>query len=158
MSEAIVSIAIFVGVILGVLVLLISIFVLSRTSVNETKAAYLLQEGFEAVRNIRDSSWDNISLLDENLNYYLVYDDVTKTWSLADSGSEVDGFTRIVKVSNALREDINSNGQLDTSDPINPNGTLVDEETKRIVITISWKDKSNLQRHYTATTYLTNWH
>lgn len=158
MLEVIISIAILTGVILGLVALSTLLFTLSKTSVNETKATYLLQEGFEAMRKIRDSSWNNISTLDENLDYYLLYDNEAKTWSLINSSDNLNGFTRKIRIYDALREDANSNGQIDAPDPINPDGTLIDTDTKRIVITVSWKDKSNLSRNYTATSYLTNWH
>lgn len=158
MVEVMISISILAGVILGLVALSISFFTLSKTNVNETKAAYLLQEGFEAVRKIRDLEWTNISALNANLDYYLVYNETAKTWSLTTSSNEAGGFTRKIRVANALREDTNSNGELDAADPVKPDGTLVDTETKKIVITVSWKDKGNLPRDYTAESYLTNWH
>lgn len=157
MLEVVITISILIGVIMGLVVLSTSVFSLSKKSVNETQAAYLAQEGFEAIRKIRDLNWDDIGTLDENQNYYLSYDTETKTWSLTTTPSNIDGYERIIQAANALREDVNVNGEIDGADPINPNGTLIDTDTKKIVITISWIDRSNAPRSYSAKSYLTNW-
>lgn len=156
--EVIVATSVFVGVILGLVTLVTAVFSVSRSGVNETQAASLAQEGFEAMRKIRDASWENLANLDENTDYYLVYDEETKNWSLETTPSTIDIFTRRVRVVNATRLDENNNGQIDYSDPIAPDGTLIDAETKKISITLNWKDKSNQDRSFTATSYLTNWH
>jgi len=158
MLEVIITISILIGVILGLVVLSTSVFFLSQKSVNETQAAYLVQEGFEALRKIRDSNWDDIAVLNENTDYYLLYDSETKIWSLTTTPNDIDGYERKIRINNALREDINVNGQIDAEDPINPNGVLIDTDTKKIIITVNWMDRSNASRNYSATSYLTNWH
>lgn len=156
--EAPISIAILVGLVLGLITLIITVFTLSKKSVNETKASSLIQEGFEAVRQIRDGSWDNLANLNEEQDYYLLFDGQTHLWVLTQTPSVIDIFTRKIRVTSALRLDANDNGQIDGTDPIAFNGTLVDPNTKKITITLTWKDRSSAERTSIANSYLTNWH
>jgi type II secretory pathway pseudopilin PulG len=52
---------------------------ISRQSLHTIQAAYLLEEGAEAVRILRDNAWTNISELSTSLTYYLK---IYKSWTL----------------------------------------------------------------------------
>lgn len=106
---------------------------LSQRAVHQTQASYLLEEGAEAVKTIRDSSWATISALTLGTTYYLSFNTTTNLWSLSTTPSTIDSFfTRTVVVS-AVSRDVN--------DDIASSGT-VDVRTKKVVVTTSWPSSS----------------
>src|ERR1035437_1304931 len=48
-------------------------------NLKSAKAAYLAQEGIEALKIIRDTNWTTISALTDNANYYLYFDTSSTT-------------------------------------------------------------------------------
>lgn len=103
---------------------------LSNKALRSSQAAWILEDSAEAVKTIRDASWSNISGLNMNTTYYLIFDTNTNTWAttLVDPGS-IDGiFSRQVVVSNVNR---------DGNDDISVAGTN-DSNTKYINVTVSW--------------------
>jgi prepilin-type N-terminal cleavage/methylation domain-containing protein len=101
---------------------------LSNLVLRQTQANFLLEEGAEAVRSIRDTSWTTISNLTLNTDYYLSYDLNLNSWSLSFTPNTIDSFTRKVifeSVSRDSNDDIASSGTLDTG-------------TKKATITVSW--------------------
>ncbi len=102
---------------------------ISRQSFHATQAAFLLEEGAEAVRIIRDNAWNNISSLTNGTNYYLSFSG--GTWILSQTPSVVGIFTRTVVATsvnrNSLTQDIASVG---TDDP----------QTKLFTVTVSWPE------------------
>lgn len=101
---------------------------LSRQSLQETQANFLLEEGSEVVRFFRDTNWTNISKLSTTTTYYLTYG---SAWATTTVANKVDGiFTRSVTVA-----DVKRNG----SDDIASSGTY-DAGTKKITATISWQN------------------
>lgn len=105
--------------------------VVSRQTLHTIQSAYLLEEGAEAVRIIRDNGWVNISSLSTqpNTNYYLVFNN--STWTLSTTPNQIGNFTRTINVSSVNRDvatgDISSNGNLDSG-------------TKLININVSWPE------------------
>src|SRR3989339_1316452 len=67
-----------------------SIYV-SRQALHATQAAFLLEEGAEAVRISRDSAWANISSLSAGTNYYPTFS--AGTWTLSETANTVGIFT-----------------------------------------------------------------
>ncbi len=100
---------------------------LSQHSVRNTQAAFLLEEGAEAVRILRDNDWSNISSLSLGTNYYPTL--IGTTWSLSATPNSVDGFTRVVNVSavnrDASTQDISTVGNIDA-------------RSKLVTVTVSW--------------------
>ena len=103
-----------------------SIYV-SRQAFHSTQAAFLLEEGAEAVRILRDNAWSNISNLIINTNYYPIFSG--GTWTLSSTPSVVGIFTRTVTVASVKRDN--------TSKDISDTGTD-DPGTKLITATVSW--------------------
>lgn len=102
---------------------------LSNQALNQVQAAYLLEEGSESVKIIRDNAWVNISGLNDNTNYYLDFNTNSNTWSLSTTPSTIDSFfTRTVVFSQVYR---------DGSDDIASAGTL-DTGTKKVTLSVSW--------------------
>ena len=102
----------------------------SRLSLYQTQASFLLEEGAEATKTIRDAGWTNISSLTSGTTYYLSFSGTA--WSLSATPATVGIFTRTVLFSDVYR---------DVNDDIATSGTL-DSGTKKVTITVSWRDTS----------------
>lgn len=98
-----------------------------RQSFYTTQASFLLEEGAEAVRILRDNGWSNISSLIVGTNYYPTFS--SGTWTLSSTQSTIGIFTRTVKIANVNRDDA-------TGD-ISSIGTN-DIGTKLVTVTVSW--------------------
>ncbi len=99
----------------------------ARQSFHATQAGFLLEEGAEAVRILRDNAWSNISALGANTNYYPIFSG--GAWTLTSTANTVGIFTRTVSISsvnrNSTTKDISATG---TDDP----------STKLVTVTVSW--------------------
>lgn len=100
---------------------------LSNRAVSQIQANYLLEEGAEAVKTIRDNNWTDIENLSINTDYYLFFNTSTNMWSLSTSSVAPSGsiptypvdsiFNRTIKVSDVYRDandDISDSGSLDS--------------------------------------------
>jgi prepilin-type N-terminal cleavage/methylation domain-containing protein len=101
---------------------------LSRQSLQETQASFLLEEGSEVMRLFRDTAWVNIGGLSTTTTYYLTYG---SAWATTTTANKIDGiFTRSVTVADVKRD---GNG----NDDIVSSG-VYDPGTKKITVTLSW--------------------
>jgi type II secretory pathway pseudopilin PulG len=116
----------------------------SQRSLERTQASYLLEEGAEAVRSIRDTSWATIAALTNGTTYYLSWSGTA--WSLTTTPSTVDAFTRTVVLSAVSR---------DSTDDIVESGGTLDTDTRKVVITTTWSAQS-ASRSENVSLYLTN--
>lgn len=102
---------------------------LSNVALRQVQASFLLEEGAESVKILRDNNWSNISGYTNNTNYYINFDNNTNTVSLSATPNNIDGFfTRTIVFEPVYR---------DSSDDIAPSGTL-DANTKKVTVTVSW--------------------
>jgi Tfp pilus assembly protein PilV len=105
-----------------------SIYV-SRQAFHTTQAAFLLEEGAEATRIVRDNGWANISGLAVSTNYYPTFSG--GTWTLSTTANTIGIFTRTVSLAavnrDATTQDIASAG---TNDP----------GTRLVTVTVSWAE------------------
>lgn len=107
---------------------------LSELALRQTQANFLLEEGGEAVKSIRDTDWANISpsIITIGTTYYLSYN-ISTNWSLSTSSSSpnnpIDLFTRTIIFSAVYRDA--------TTQDIVTGGTL-DPGTEKVTITVSW--------------------
>lgn len=110
-----------------------------------TEAAALAEEGVEAIRNMRDESWNlNIKDLSTSTTYYPKIDG--NKWTLVTDPGLVNGlYTRTVLIDSVDR-DGNAN--------IVPSGTL-DLNTKKVTVTVTWKENQKTE-DVTIETYITN--
>jgi Tfp pilus assembly protein PilV len=107
------------------------------------QASFLLEEGLEAARSIRDNDWDSIANLISGNDYGFEYEG--NSWQSTTTLSSIDGFFyRTFVVSNILR---------DSNDDISLSGTE-DPNTKEITVTVSWFD-NNSTTTKSISTYLT---
>ena len=94
---------------------------------NRARATFIAKEGLEAVRNIRDDNFDNLTIGAHGL---VVSGNV---WNFSGSSDTVDIFTRVINISD------------------------VDAVTKLITSTITWKQNEQRNGEVTLTMRLTNW-
>jgi len=132
---------------------------LSKENKNEIKAAYLAEEGIEAVRNIRDQvAWVDAMdgktgigelNLDIDDTYYPVIS--ANNWELItiDPGLINNRFSRKV-VFEKLSRDPDTGDIEDLYNPVND-----DENSRKITVTVSWQEKEKT-KDVTLVTYLTN--
>ena len=125
--EVLVAVSIItVSILVAMLVAQKSIYV-SRQAFHTTQAAFLLEEGAEAVRILRDNAWNNISSLNSETNYYPTFSG--DTWILSSTANTVGIFTRTVATANVNRDN--------TTKDISSAGTN-DPGTKLMTVTVSW--------------------
>lgn len=101
----------------------------SRISLDTAQATFLLEEGAESIRIMRDNAWSNISNLNTNTTYYPTFSG--SSWSMSTTPNTVGIFTRTVTISNVNRDattaDISTNGTNDTG-------------TKLVNVVVFWTD------------------
>jgi len=104
---------------------------LSRDTVHKTQAQFLLEEGLEAARLMRDDTWENIGGMATGTPYHLVFSGgsfATSTTPLLIDGT----YDRTLTVSDVYR---------DGNDDIAGAGTI-DTGTKKITISVGWRSGS----------------
>ncbi|MES2059455.1 MAG: hypothetical protein V4438_00305 [Patescibacteria group bacterium] len=116
-------------------------------NVSKIQAAFLLEEGQEAVRVMRDKSWSsNIAPLTAGSTYYLYWNGTL--WTSTTTASMIDHkFARTAILQNVYR---------DASQNIAVSGTS-DANIKKIVVSVGWKDSPTAATTTkSVSTYLTN--
>lgn len=99
----------------------------SQRSLERTQASYLLEEGAEAIKSIRDTTWDDIAALTAGTPYYLLWSGTA--WTLTTTPVSVGPFTRTLTMSGVSR---------DATDDITLSGGTDDTGTKKFRITLTW--------------------
>jgi len=131
MVEVIVVVSIVTVSILVALTVAQKSIYLARQSLHHSQSAFLLEEGAEAVKVIRDNAWSGISSLTLSTDYYLSFSGGTwTTWTLSTTPSQVGAFTRRIVFSSAYR---------DANQDLAPSGTL-DDQTRLVTVTVSWTE------------------
>lgn len=105
----------------------------SQRALERTQASFLLEEGAEATKAIRDTSWSSISSLTPGTTYYLSYNG--SAWVFTTTPVVIDRFTRSIVVTNVSRN---------ATDDIAASGTT-DSGTKLVTVTVSWSASTGLQ-------------
>lgn len=133
--EILVAVFIFM-VILGVLIT-INNFYLSNSSKNIKliKATYLTEEGMEAVRVIRDTSWNQISSSTMGVPYYINFDISSSTWKATTTANSIDSYIRWFTLHDVRRDN--------NTKKIVESGGTVDPYSKKVNVYISWQDKGS---------------
>jgi type II secretory pathway pseudopilin PulG len=152
--EILVIIAI-IGIAFGSLLGLSALSLRVSTSIKETsRANSLAQETLEAVRNFRDgipwnnddpeNKYDGLGVITTGTAYHPEKStDTPPKWQLIQGEETVNGFTRKVVFENVQR---------DGNDNIVDSGGTNDPDTKKVTVTVTWKNKE-----VKIVTYLTNW-
>lgn len=116
------------------------VFALSQRAVlrssEKVRANFIAEEGLEAVRHLRDRSWNNnLAGLTADTNYYLVFDAENSVWSItASDPGLIDGlFDRTARVASVMRN---------AEDDIVDYGGIIDPDTWNVNVTVSWEERS----------------
>ncbi|MES2436478.1 MAG: hypothetical protein V4519_00545 [Patescibacteria group bacterium] len=96
------------------------------------QAAYLAEEGLEAVTYLRDKSWTtNVQPLSTTTTYYLAWDTSAAYWKATTTMQYIDAeFLRTFAITDVVRD---SNGRIATT------GTY-DADTKKITVNLSYRE------------------
>ena len=113
----------------------------------DIKATYLLREGIEVVRIVRDNGWTtNIASLDVDTPYYPTWNG--STWTLSSTPNLIDGFYRKVIFETAYR---------DANDDLVSSGGAEDDNTRFVTTDVSWWNGSATTTK-SVSTFITNIH
>jgi hypothetical protein len=145
--EVVIGAAIITGLISAVVTATNIFLVSSSSQVSKVKAAYLAEEGIEAVKSIRDYSWTSrIAPLTVGSSYYLSLSTSSPyTWGVTTTPQYIDGMLRTVVLANAYRD---ANSDLVAS------GTN-DTQSRLLTVTIAWPTRTGTTT-YSLSTYITN--
>jgi len=113
------------------------------------QANNLSQEVMEAVRNFRDGTFwniDGLGKLATSTDYYPQATSSPSKWQLVQGTENIDGFTRKVVFEDVMRDSNNNIVEAGTYDP----------NTKKVIVTVSWKERGR-DHKLEIFTYLTNW-
>lgn len=144
--EAVVGIGIIVIAMLGIISAYQYFLKSGLANTEKIQAVFLLEEGIEVMRYLRDDSWSNISNLSTTTNYYLNFSGTN--WSTTTTPTPVFIFTRTVSLSDVYRKDsddtivASSSSEAKTFDP----------NTRLITISVSYP----LSGDMTLSTYLSD--
>ena len=118
---------------------------LSRSTLAAVKAEFLLEEGVEGLRSMRDTGWQNIAWLVSGASYFIDFNN--GVYVATTSPQIIDGvYTRTVTVASVYR---------DSNFRIVSNGESLDNETKDVTISIEWRE-GNATTTRSLRTYLAN--
>jgi Tfp pilus assembly protein PilV len=142
--EVVIGIGIFVLIIVSLLGTYRFLVRFSGTTSQTVKANYLLEEGLEVARVLRDANWDTFAGLTSGTPYYLTLSG--STWSTNATPSVIDGtYYRSITIHDVYR---------DGNHDIASSGTL-DPDTYLVTATIAWS-RAGATTTKTMSTYLAN--
>lgn len=127
MVEVLVAVSIIAVSVLSAMAVSQKAVQVSRQAFHTAQAAFLLEEGAEAVRILRDNSWNNISALTAGTTYYPAFSG--GTWTLSATPNTAGIFTRTVTLSGVNRDG--------TTGDISQSGTA-DAQARLVTVSISW--------------------
>jgi len=107
--------------------------IVSRQAVHALQAAYLLEEGAEAIRILRDDTWQTFIDAYYNAPYGLAF--ASGVWSLSGSSSDIGIFKREVTFYTVERDVI-------TGDIISTGGAS-NTETVLVTVEVTWYEGGN---------------
>jgi len=117
----------------------------STNTTNTIQAGFLLEEGIEVARFLRDDDWDVFSQLTSGVDYYLIFNGAT--WATTTTNTFIDGlFERKLVLGDVYR---------DVNDVIVASGGVLDPNIKKVTATLSWRDNESTTTR-SVSTYLAN--
>jgi Tfp pilus assembly protein PilV len=133
-----VLVAVFIFTIILSSLILVSNMYLSGAGDNLrlTQAAYLAEEGIEAVKTIRDKSWVDISNLNIDQTYYLNFNTTSSIWQATTTKIDIDNFSRSFVLEGVVR-----GGDGNILDSGIPN---LNDKTRKLTIFVSWLGKNGI--------------
>lgn len=127
MVEVIIASAIMGSVIIGIINAYRSLVDISLQNTEKIQSTFLIEEGVEAVRVMRDTSWSNIASSTVGTTYYLKWRN--GNWTATTTPQIVDIFTRTIVYSNAYR---------DGSFNLVESGGTADTNSRKATVSVAW--------------------
>ncbi len=148
MVEIVIGSAILATTMLGISSLFQVTLKASRTTQSVLQASYLLEEGIEAVKILRDAGYaNNILTLSTTWPTYLAWNSITSRWVATSVNTFIDAkYERVLTVADVKRDDV-------THD-ISVLGNYT-PDTKQITMTVSWSEGGATSSR-SISTYITN--
>lgn len=145
--EVLIATSIILAFFLALITVYNSYLKLAKTNINSVKAIFLAEEGIEAIKILRDSSWSNeIVPLTSGTNYYLAF--TGGRWDTTTSNIYIDAnFERKLSFSNVNRDAV--------TDDIVTSGGILDPNTRLLTVTVSWNNRGATSTKVLST-YITN--
>ena len=146
--EVLVAVTIITASVLGIMGIYSIYIKNSYLNTPSIQAAYLADEGVEAVKSLRDFGWtSNINNLVIGDTYYLYFNTALSRWQATTTNTLIDGvFDRSFVLSSARRN---------SSDDLVAAGGSIDANTRLVTVTVSWVG-SNVTSTKTLNSYITN--
>ena len=141
--EVVIATALTASVVIFLLGLVQDTVEISATSLERTQASYLLEEGQEATKIIRDGSWNNVSSLVNGTTYYLSWNG--SSWVLNTTASTIESFNRTVMFDGVYR---------DINDDITTSGGTLDTKTRKVTVLVSWITSTGLPKNESLVFYI----
>jgi type II secretory pathway pseudopilin PulG len=138
------------AIVLLVLVSLVAAYSLylrvAFSNLHKTQAIFLSEEGIEAVKLMRDDSFDvRISPLNVGTNYFLSFSN--GKWGTTTTNGMISGnFLRHFTVESVMR---------DSQSNIVSSGGTIDPDTKKITVFVEWREQNSTTTK-AVSTYITN--
>lgn len=135
-TEGVTAVEVVLGISIAALVLVFTMYAVtqfvnaSRLISQKTQALYLVEEGMEMVRFVRDESWSTFSGLPLDVTRYLTQSGSTIT--VTNTPEVIDGLTRSLTFSSVYRDTVTHDIVASTT-----GGSVVDTNTKYVTVTVS---------------------
>jgi hypothetical protein len=145
--EVIIAIAIFSLFAVSMATFILGAITLTQTGGDVSQADALAVEGIEAVRAIRDSSWNNLAFDSSGIEV------ISGQWALRGEGTsdEIGKFTRTINFLPIFR---NAEHDIVSS---TSTGAVLDSESKQVDAVVGWDTGRGVFDSVNISAYLTNW-
>lgn len=121
---------------------------LGFNSVSRIQSGMLAEEGVAAIINLRNVSWQNIALLDNNVAYKLFWDQGDGLWKTASYANLIDNkFDRTVTFYPVYRNA--------TTFEVISSGGVLDLGTRKFTVSVTWHDDNGTSTK-SVTSYVHN--
>jgi len=138
--ELVVAIGIFAIVASGVIYVVIHSYRVYYGAGDKQVVVQFAQEGLEAVKSIRDNSWQGIVDASDGLNHGVLKNN--SLWGFSGESNTLGALTRVIVIDDVSRDASGNIG-----------GSIDDPNTKKVTITVSGAGIAN----YVLVSFLTNW-
>lgn len=109
-------------------------------------AINLANEAMEAIKAFKEESWSNLSGLVLGTAYHPEQNGLPLKWSIVADQETINNFARQIVLEEVYR---------DSNDDIVASGGMIDQETRKIIVTVSWSSRGE-SFQTTLTSYLSN--
>ena len=142
--EVLVAVGVILIIVLGIITSFGLLLRYGLSNIERTQAVYLAEEGVEAIKIIRDTSFDNLSSLSLDTDYSFEF--TGNTWVSTTTPEYIDEqFLRTFNVGEVKRD---SNDDISDAGTVDPNILLLEVE-------VEWKNRTGTSTERIIT-YITN--